>query len=142
MLVVDGSVWVSRFLPAEETHQESREWLERHIRAGGQLVEPLLLLVELSASISRHTGDAGLARETAERLTTLRSVRFVPLDRRLTALATRMAADMRLRAADAMYIAIAHQLGLPLLTWDRAQFERGGAIRIGTPREMAPLPSS
>ena len=58
MLVVDASVWVSRFLPADETHQESRRWLERYFRSGGQLVEPVLLLVELSAAISRRTGSA------------------------------------------------------------------------------------
>ena len=66
MMVVDGSVWVSRYLPVEETHDVSREWLEKYFRAGGQLVEPVLLLVELSAAISRRTGAADVALEAAE----------------------------------------------------------------------------
>ena len=142
MLVVDGSVWVSRYLPAEETHQASREWLERYFRAGGQLVEPMLLLVELSAAISRRTGAADVAQETAERLTRLRSIRFVAVDRRLGVEATRVAADRRLRGADAIYTAVAHRLGIPLVTWDREQLERAdGLVRVGTPNEIEPEPA-
>ncbi len=143
MMVVDGSVWVSRYLPAEETHHASREWLESCLRAGGQLVEPMLLLVELSAAISRRTGATDVAMETADRLTRLRSIRFVSVDRRLGVMATRMAADRRLRGADAVYAAVAHRLGIPLLTWDREQLERaGGFIRVGTPDEIEPVPAS
>jgi predicted nucleic acid-binding protein len=143
MLVVDGSVWVSRYLPAEETHDASREWLESYFRAGGQLVEPMLLLVELAAAISRRTGDADVAMETAERLTRLRSIRFVSVDQRLGVMATRIAADRRLRGADAIYAAVARRLGIPLLTWDREQLERAsGFIRVGTPDEIDPVPAS
>lgn len=143
MLVVDGSVWVSRYLPAEETHERSREWLERYLRSGGQIVEPILLLVELSAAISRRTGDADAAVETSEQLTRLRSIRFVPVDRSLGVMATRIAADGRLRGADAIYAAVAHRLGIPLLTWDREQLERAGSFaRVGTPDEMEPIAAS
>jgi predicted nucleic acid-binding protein len=142
MLVVDGSVWVSRYLPAEETHDSSREWLERYFRAGGQLVEPMLLLVELAAAISRRTGAADIALETAQQLTRLRSIRFVAVDRRLGAMATQIAADRRLRGADAIYAAVASRLGIPLLTWDREQLERsGGFIRTATPDEIEPIPA-
>ena len=142
MLVVDASVWVSRYLPAEETHDASREWLESYFPAGGQLVEPMLLLVELSAAISRRTGAADVAWETAERLTRLRGIRFVPLDRRLGVMATRVAADRRLRGADAIYAAVAHRLAVPLVTWDREQLDRaGGLIRVGTPDEIEPIPA-
>ena len=142
MLVVDASIWVSRFLPADETHQESRRWLERYFRSGGQLVEPVLLLVELSAAISRRTGSAELARQTAERVSRVRSIRFVSLDRRLGALATRVAAERRLRGADSIYVATAYRLGLPLVTWDREQLERSaGMVEVSTPVETDPYPN-
>ncbi len=141
MLVVDGSVWVSRYLPQEDTHHPSREWLEEYFRTGGQVVEPVLLLVELAAAISRRTGAVDVAQETARQLTRLRCLRFVPLDQRLGALATRVAADRRLRGADAVYAAVAYRLGIPLLTWDQEQLERaGGLLRVGTPNEMEPDP--
>ena len=141
MLVVDASVWVSRYLPTEETHDASRQWLESYLRAGGQIVEPVLLLVELSAAISRCTGATDVAWETSERLTRLRGIRFVPLDRRLGVMATRVAADRRLRGADAIYAAVAHRLEIPLVTWDREQLARAtGLIRVGTPDEIEPIP--
>ena len=40
--------------------------------------------------------------------------------------ATALAMELQLRGTDAVYVAVAHMLGLPLLTWDREQIERGG----------------
>lgn len=137
MMVVDASVWVSRYLPTEDTHRASREWLEGYFRTGGRLAEPMILLVEISAAISRRTGAAGTARETAEQLTRLRGISFLPVDRRLAAVATWLAADRQLRGADALYVAVAHRLGVPLVTWDREQLERAGSlVRVATPDEL------
>ena len=36
-----------------------------------------------------------------------------------------MAIELQLRGADAIYVALAAQIGIPLITWDREQFERG-----------------
>ena len=48
-----------------------------------------------------------------------------------------IASDLQLRAGDATYVAVAHQLNLPLVTWDKEQLQRG-AILLST---YTPLPS-
>jgi predicted nucleic acid-binding protein len=48
--------------------------------------------------------------------------------------AARCALDLRLRGADAVYVAVAHSLQVPLITWDREQLTRAaGRIAVRTP---------
>jgi predicted nucleic acid-binding protein len=43
---------------------------------------------------------------------------------------------MRLRGADAVYVALARRLGMPLVTWDAEQRERAKpVVRVVTPEE-------
>ncbi len=42
--------------------------------------------------------------------------------------AVNIALDLQLRAGDAIYIAVAQQLNLPLVSWDNEQLERGGRL--------------
>ena len=55
-------------------------------------------------------------------------VRLVAVDRQLADGAARLAARLRLRGADAVYVALAERLDLPLVTLDSQQLERGGSV--------------
>ena len=47
-------------------------------------------------------------------------------------------AVLRLRGADATYVAVAQRLDLPLITWDREQLERASRlITVRSPVESA-----
>ncbi len=134
MIVLDASVWVSRLVPQDVHHLASRLWLEQYIVSGGRLCVPALFLAEVTGAISRQTGQAELAHRAIEHLFRLRAVRVVPLDRQLGRISAGLAADLRLRGADATYVAIAQQLGISLVTWDDGQLSRAGqAIRVYTP---------
>jgi predicted nucleic acid-binding protein len=50
------------------------------------------------------------------------------MDGKLMTEATDIAANYRLRGADAIYVAAARQLGITLLTWDTEQLTRPAAI--------------
>ena len=50
---------------------------------------------------------------------------LVDLDHQRARLTADVAADLRLRGADATYVAAAQELNLPLVSWDREQIERG-----------------
>ncbi len=131
MRVVDASVWVSRLVPQDAHHATSRRWLETH---ADLLIAPILLLAEVAGAISRRAGVPELGWQAVESLTQLPNLRLVPLDPHLGLETARLAAVLQLRGADAAYVAVAHHLRIPLITWDREQAERAGQlIAVYTP---------
>jgi predicted nucleic acid-binding protein len=129
-MVVDASVWVSWAVSQDVHHQTSSCWLERSAAAGKFLVAPVLLLVEVAAAISRRTGEPRLAHLAVANLLRVPGLRLVPVDHRLGQEAARLAADLGLRGADAVYVAMARGLNIPLVTWDRDQQERAGKVIV------------
>jgi predicted nucleic acid-binding protein len=127
-VVVDASVWVSRFVTHDAHHLSAARWLAAAALAGGLLVAPALVLPEVAGPIGRMTGRPGLARRAVRQLLRIHGVRIVAVDHELAAAAARLAGDRRLRGADAVYVALARRLGLPLLTLDGEQMERGAAV--------------
>jgi predicted nucleic acid-binding protein len=132
--VVDASVWISSLSPGEVGHLPSRRWLTAHLGTGGQVIAPALLLVEVAGAVARRSGDALLGELAMNAVLILPALYLIELDGRLSMHAARLAADLRLRGADAVYVALAHQLGIPLITWDREQLTRAAArIAVQTP---------
>ncbi|TMA43175.1 MAG: type II toxin-antitoxin system VapC family toxin, partial [Deltaproteobacteria bacterium] len=131
--VVDASVWVSRLVPSDVNHKATVDWFERRGEEGSLLIVPAVMPPEVSGAIARRTRDRKLARRAIERLLRLPTLRIVTVDRRLAEHAASLAADLRLRGADATYVAVADRLHLPLVTWDREQRERAKeAVRTVT----------
>lgn len=120
-IVVDASVWVARLVPQDSFYPMVKAWMETQRSAGMMYLSPALLLPEMAGAISRRTGDNRLAHQAVERLQRLASVRLVEMDQSLVQAATRLAADLGLRGADSMYVALAARLNLPLVTLDRDQ---------------------
>jgi predicted nucleic acid-binding protein len=127
-VVVDASVWVSWLITQDANHVASRLWMERYITIGGLLVAPALVLIEVAAAISKQTGQIGRAKEVAKNLSSVRAMRFVPLDSMLVWAAIDVAADLKLRAGDTTYVAVARQLNIPLVSWDKEQLWRAGSL--------------
>jgi predicted nucleic acid-binding protein len=125
--VLDASVWVSALVAGEAHHAASRAWLRRQEAAGSAVVAPALLVPEVAAAISRGSGRAALGRRAVAALLRYAPLRLVPLDPELAQEAGRLAADCALRGADAVYVAVAQRLAIPLVTWDREQLDRGSA---------------
>ncbi len=119
--VLDASVWVSRLVPQDGYHASVKAWMERQRSQGQRFLSPGLLLPEVAGAIARRTGDAGLAQRAVSRLQTLPGLRLVEMDSSLTEAAAHLAADLGLRGADAVYVATALALKLPLVTLDRDQ---------------------
>ena len=127
-LVVDASVWVARLIAQDAFHDLTRRWLDAQREHGVQFVAPTLLLVEVAAAISRRTGDRELAKQAVEALQALPDLRLVEMDQNVVQSAVNAGADLGVRGADAMYIAVAQQLSLPLATLDKDQFERAKGL--------------
>lgn len=132
--VVDASVWVSRLAPADVHHAASRAWLETHAASGRQFVAPTLALSEIAGAVSRRTGNPKSAHDAVAVITRLPTLRLVSVDSNLAQTAARLAADHALRGADSVYVALALELGLPLITLDHEQLARtGGLISASKP---------
>jgi len=94
------------------------------------------LLPEVAGPISRASGEM-LARRVLSELTGLFGVRLLSLGHDLSLHSARSAARLRLRGADAVYVALAASFGMPLVTWDGEQQERAArAIDVRTPSEL------
>lgn len=121
---VDASVFLNAFHSREEGHEESRGLLKRLQEAALPVIVPNLLRVEVAAAVSRVQRDSTLASRFAEALFALPHLVSVPLDDQLAATAAGIAADHRVRAADAVYGAVALRFGSTLVSRDREQLER------------------
>lgn len=132
--VVDANVWIARYLPDDRFHQPSRDWLDAWLLDDGEVVAPILLLGEVGGAIARRTGDSSLGRTAIAELERIPVVRLVDLDTMLGKDAARLAAELHLRGADAVYVALAAQRNLPLITWDQEMLSRASnLIGIRTP---------
>jgi len=130
-VVIDASVWVSWLMPQDSNHALSMQWMNRYTNAGGLLVAPALLLIEVSAAITRQSGQSILARQAVTYLQSVSQMRIVPIDSVLVDDACDIAADLSLRAGDAVYVAVARQMTIPLVSWDRQQLQRAATVLVG-----------
>src|SRR5436309_3232653 len=120
-IVVDASVLISQLIPYDINHNPSLFWLNRFSADGGMLVAPVFLQIEVAAAISRLTGRPALARKALDDLVSTDRMTFVPLDSALVQSAIDVGTDLRLRAGDSIYVGLAHQLNIPLVSWDKEQ---------------------
>ena len=106
MYTVDASVWVNAFDQREPGHDTSREVLERLRDRALPVFVPNLLLVEVAGAVSRTRDNPAQAQAFARNLLNLPNVTFVALDEGLAIQALALAAQHRLRGADAVYATV------------------------------------
>jgi predicted nucleic acid-binding protein len=124
MVVVDASVWVARLVPQDAFYPAARAWLAARRAEQTLFLSPALLLPEVTGAIARRTGVGELAVQATAVLERLPGLRLIELERGLVEAAARLAAELDLRGADAVYVAAAEYLGLPLCTLDDDQARR------------------
>jgi predicted nucleic acid-binding protein len=96
-----------------------------------------VLLVEVAAAVARVFDDTERGLTVARAVRDLPGQIWVPLDKSLADEAGRLAAERRVRGADAIYAAVAHRYGSSLITWDRQQLERlQSTLPVLTPTEV------
>lgn len=136
MYVIDASVWVGRFVRHDAHYEASRAWLDELLDHAEPMALPAIALPEISGTIARQTNSAKLGVQAVSFIQELPNARLVPIDRALAELAAESAAELRLRGADSVYVALARYLDIPLVTWD-TELQRRGAAAIAaiTPLE-------
>lgn len=133
MIVVDASVWVSFFLAQDLNHQPSHNWLNQQLINNQPLYGPVLLLAEVCGPVARRTGQPE-ALKALQFLKLQPLLTLVNLNDTLGIRAARLASTLKLRGADAVYVALSQQLRVPLVTWDKEIINRTqGIIEAVTP---------
>ena len=126
-MVIDANIFIGIYWAKDANHSASRLWLARYLLATYILEAPVLLLGEVAGAIARRTGDSALGHAAVAQVQLVPRLTFQEHSRSSAALAAELAADLKLRGADAVYAATAAQLGVPLITWDKELHDRAAA---------------
>jgi predicted nucleic acid-binding protein len=128
VVTIDASVLIAASLDDEEGGEEARALLRAIGAAGLTVEEPSLALVELAAGVARRTGRRDLVARALRLLAAMPGITFHPLDVPMAGMTATVAAELALRAGDAVYAAVARETGSTLVTSDRELLERAGPI--------------
>jgi predicted nucleic acid-binding protein len=128
MAVIDASVYVALVNADESEHSSSWAWFEQARAAGESILAPVIILSEVAAALGRGVGDPSLAHRVVQQLVRSEVIELVPVTLAIAEQAVLIAAEHRIRGCDAVYVALADQLGDTLVTLDRQQLERGAAL--------------
>lgn len=128
MFVLDASVYVASASKGDRFREISERWLEGCLVEGLPLVAPNLFAVEVVAALRRISGRQAVAQRAASKLLQEDFIQLLPLTEKRALGAVEVAASAGLRGADAVYVALAQELAVPLVTLDREQLERGAGV--------------
>ena len=128
-MIVDASVWVSMMSSTEINHQRSRMWFRHRLSSSDDVMIPSLALAEVSGAVARRRRiSIQSARRVTNWMVQLPNLSILPLHQRLAYEAADVAATYRLRGADAIYVAVAIEQRVPLVTWDRELQQRAASV--------------
>lgn len=135
-MIVDASVWVASVLEEDAHHKISLAFMHRFVKERQIATVPLLAWAEIAGAVARRTGDPGRGMKVAGFIAAKPWVRGVPLEASLAGESMRLAARLRLRGADAVYVALAAISREPLLTLDNEVLERARDVaEVLTPEQ-------
>jgi predicted nucleic acid-binding protein len=127
MPVVDATVWVAYYHEADPAYRLCEAWVQAALSNGERLMAPSLALAEVAASLAR-LGDRESAMQAVEHLESRIGLELVDLDLARARRAADVAAAIGVSGADAVYLALAQERDEVLVTLDRQQRDRGGAL--------------
>ena len=123
MAVIDASVWVAYFLPADKFHQTAVKMLKTEIAPDEQIHLPSIATIEVAGVIRRVTGLRAEAEDAVETMLKL-DCKMWDIDTiTLAPAAHAIASKFGCRGADACYVAVALLTRNSLWTFDKAQAE-------------------
>lgn len=133
LMVVDASALVAYVRSHDDWSPVANRILEAHFAAGGGIRIPSIAVAELASAVARASGRPELGLQAVTHLTQHRRIVTRAVDHGLASLAAGIAATQLVRGCDALYLAMAQDEGLPLLTFDREQ-------RLRAPKGVQTIP--
>lgn len=142
MYTLDANIFVRDLDTREPQHVECHALLDELQARAFTIIVPVLVLAEVTGTVSRTRRDPMAGRLAAELLRKIGNLSLIPIDDSLAQEAAEIAADYALRGSDATYVAVARRHNCTLVSLDREQRDRARAIvTTRTPAEaLADLP--
>ena len=137
-IIVDASVLIAAARPREEGHSPARSLLHRCFDDGAQLMEPAIVVPEVLGALSRTGSPPRVARQIVAGYRRRSGFTPLPFDIHQAESAGDIASLQRVKGSDAIYLALARELALPLVTLDREQRERRARRRGGPDARTSP----
>ena len=125
MIVIDASVWVSVILLADVHQREARLWANLMALNQVELAVPAHFPAEVIGVLRRASTSESIIQEAIETIAGGDPFTVHPISVGLGLLSADAARLTTVRGADAVYLALAAWLDVPLVSWDRQQRERG-----------------
>ncbi len=134
MIVVDASVLTALLVATEAHHAEALAWLRQALARQEALVCPTIAPAELASAVWRRTREPARAQAAVRLVRDVSGLSLVAIDGSLGLRAADLVAQHGLRGCDAVYVALAEDIGAPLISLDAAQIEgAAGVVEVGRP---------
>jgi predicted nucleic acid-binding protein len=136
VIVLDASVWLSVLIMGDVFHSEARAWSNLLPNRRTVFAVPAHFPAEVIGVLRRSNAQSVDIQEALDTITNEGPFAIHPISIELGLLAAEAARETATRGSDALYLALAAWLDVPLVTWDKQQRERGAVFcRTMTPVE-------
>jgi len=125
MFCLDASVILSAARGSEINSGRSRAFLEFIRREEAKVFLPEIVIPEIASGLVRATKSGVFGDKFVTALRAIPNFSFVPVDSSISNLAVQVIQKTALRSADAIYVALALDYGLTLVTLDKEQLNKG-----------------
>lgn len=135
-VVVDASVLIASVTAREAGHLLARRFVGACTALGLSIFVPVIALAEFSGGLSRTGRSAEQIKAFLAIYRSQAEFTVVPIGIELGDEAVSIATVQRVKGCDAIYLALARDLTLPLVTLDREQQGRAPAdVQVYTPEQ-------
>jgi len=124
MYCIDASVIVNSLMEKESYCSQSKAFLNMVQEKGIRIFLPEIVIPEITSGIFRATKDENFTFQFTKNLRSILNFSFVSVDSRLADLASWVICKTGLKGADAIYVALAFDYNLELITLDKEQLEK------------------
>lgn len=128
MITVDACVWVALLDRSDILHKDSVKFWRGMASSQTVIYAPVFLLTEVGCAVARRTQSAVRGHEVVALMREIPTLKLIECDSRLLNMAISLGTQHFLRAADALYLAVAKQTNTRLITWDKELISRAEAV--------------
>lgn len=136
IIVLDPSVLVASVSQMEDGHQVSRALMRQLAASPIQILMPVIGLPELASGLGRGRRSQPTAFRLLARFRETPNLHLRPVFEPLADAAAELALSHRIKGCDAVYVALAREMQIPLITLDQEQAKRAPVeVRALTPEQ-------